>query len=273
MTRLVPGQVAIVTGAASGIGKALAEAFAKRGLNLAIADLDSNGLRTTRDELTALGVEVIDVPTDVTSAESVAQLAQTTLEKFGTFDIVCNNVGAANKMRPLWEITSEEWERLLSLNLRSVINGMRELVPHLVHKNSGHVLNTASMSGLSIVPGIADYIVTKHAVVALTETLSAEFTASAPGAGATVLCPGVMRTPMLAKREDGPAGSADDSTMPVPTNALIEPGDAAEITLAAIEADYLYAVPAINPLVRIRGKVDRLLHEVGNQPVPPVAAR
>ncbi|MER5184702.1 SDR family NAD(P)-dependent oxidoreductase [Streptomyces sp. NPDC002896] len=273
MTRLVPGQVAVVTGAASGIGKALAEAFAHRGLNLVIADVDANGLCDTRDELTALGVEVVAVPTDVTSAESVARLGQTALERFGTFDIVCNNVGAANRQRPSWEITSAEWERLLSLNLRSVINGIREFVPHLVHKNSGHVLNTASMSGLSIVPGIADYIVTKHAVVALTETLRAELAGSAPGVGATVLCPGIVRTPMSAQREEGPAGGANAPTASIPTVPAIEPRDAAEITLAAIEADYLYAVPAVNPLVRIRGKVDRLLHEVANQPVPPVAAR
>lgn len=273
MTSLVPGQVAIVTGAASGIGRALAEAFAQRGLNLVIADMDTNGLRATRDELTALGVEVVAVPTDVTSAESVAQLGRTTLERFGTFDIVCNNVGAANRQRPSWEITSAEWERLLSLNLRSVINGIRELVPHLVQKNSGHVLNTASMSGLSIIPGIADYVVTKHAVVALTETLRAEFAGSAPGVGATVLCPGIVRTPMSAKREEDRADGTDTPTTPIPADSAIEPGEAAAITLAAIEADYLYAVPARNPLVRIRGKVDRLLHEVANQPVPPMAAR
>ncbi|MGW1024369.1 SDR family NAD(P)-dependent oxidoreductase [Streptomyces sp. NPDC002577] len=273
MTRLVPGQVAIVTGAASGIGKALAEAFGERGLNLVIADVDADGLRDTRDELSALGVEVVAVPTDVTSAEAVARLSRTAIERFGTYDVVCNNVGAANRLRPSWEITSAEWERLLSLNLRSVINGIRELVPHLVHKNSGHILNTASMSGLSIVPGIADYIVTKHAVVALTETLHAELAGSAPGVGATVLCPGIVRTPMSAKREDGHAGGVDVSPTPIPTDPAIDPKEAAGITLAAIEADYLYAVPAINPLARIRGKVDRLLHEVANQPVPPIAAR
>ncbi|MFF0815030.1 SDR family NAD(P)-dependent oxidoreductase [Rhodococcus sp. NPDC003318] len=268
----MPGQVAVVTAAGSGIGKALAHAFAVRGLNLAIADIDENALRATRDELTDLGTEVVTVPTDVTSSESVEKLAGTTLEHFGTFDVVCNNVGAANSHCPSWEISPESWQRLLSLNLWSVINGIRAFVPHLAEKNSGHVLNTASMSGLSIIPGIADYVVTKHAVVALTETLSAELNAATSAVGATVLCPGIVRTPMSAGLGVDPADGGrvpSQGGAPIPRQTAIDPGEAAETALAAVEAGYLYAVPAADPLGRIRPKVDRLLHEVAHQPWQP----
>lgn len=274
MTSFVPGDVAVVTAAGSGIGKSLARALAARGLKLAIADIDSNGLEATRTELKSFGTEVLAVPTDVTDAESVNRLARTTLEHFGTFDLICNNVGAANDQRPSWEISSDAWQRLLSLNLWSVINGIRAFVPHMVEKNHGHVLNTASMSGLSIVPGIADYVVTKHAVVALTETLRAELDASAPGVSATVLCPGIVRTPMSAaiesERVDNAAGSSARRGS-IPAVPTIDPHDVAEAALAAMEANFLYAVPAIDPLMRIRPTVDRLLQEVSSQPRPITA--
>jgi len=273
MTSFKPGDVAVVTAAGSGIGRSLALSLASRGLRLAIADIDSDGLEATRNDLKALGTEILAVPTDVTDAESVESLARATLEHFGTFDLVCNNVGAANDQRPSWEIGTEAWQRLLSLNLWSVIHGIRAFVPHLVEKKHGHVLNTASMSGLSIVPGIADYVVTKHAVVALTETLRAELEASAPGVSATVLCPGIVRTPMSAALATAGIKNAGGSSAKssIPSVTAIDPLDVAEAALAAMEANFLYAVPAIEPLVRIRPLVDRLLKEVSNQPLRLVA--
>ena len=267
MTTLAPGTVAVVTGAARGIGLALAEAFASRGMKLAIADIDPDAVESAREKLSARGAEVLATVTDVSCEDAVFGLAAATFERFGTVDVVCNNAGSANDFVPCWEIDRPAWERLISVNVRSVIHGIRAFVPHLVGKNSGHVLNTSSMSGLKL--GSArngDYALSKHAVVGLTESLSEDFAMCSPGVTATVLCPGFIRTPLSARQAEklgrvlGPAGSsAPQWGTPIEASAV------AEAAVRAIEADLLYAVPAEKSLEMVRHRFDRLLSDLEKQ--------
>lgn len=260
MTKLSIGDVAVVTGAARGIGLGLAQAFATRGLRVVIADIDPDALEVARAELAATGAEVLAVPTDVSRADSVFELADATRARFGTFDVICNNAGIGNDFSAVWEKPLEDWERMVSVNLWSVVHGIRAFVPHLVEKNSGHVLNTASMLGLAVMSGeMGDYAMAKFGVVGLTETLSLDLEKYAPGVRATILCPGFIRTP-LAEAQIAKAGgaTATGTTDESAWGAALEPADAAAVTLHAIEADLLYALPADDAQGLIQPRFDRL---------------
>ena len=179
---LAAGQVAVVTGAASGIGLAMAESFAELGLDVVLADIDESHLSRAAARVTDNGGSVLAVRTDVRSAEQVNDLALVTLDHFGRVDVVANNAGVV-ALGFTWEIEDSEWDWVLGVNLRGVIHGLQAFVPHLISQNSGHVVNTASMAGISVMPGIAPYLASKHAVVALSEGLAAELAQAAPGVG------------------------------------------------------------------------------------------
>ena len=176
------GQVAVVTGAASGIGLAMAESFAELGLDVVLADIDESHLSRAAARVTDNGGSVLAVRTDVRSAEQVNDLALVTLDHFGRVDVVANNAGVV-ALGFTWEIEDSEWDWVLGVNLRGVIHGLQAFVPHLISQNSGHVVNTASMAGISVMPGIAAISVSKHAVVALSEGLAAELAQAAPNVG------------------------------------------------------------------------------------------
>jgi NAD(P)-dependent dehydrogenase (short-subunit alcohol dehydrogenase family) len=192
--KLREGQVAVVTGAASGIGLAIAEHLAGRGLSVVLADVEEPALKTAEDSLRASGAPTLAVRTDVSDESSVFDLADRTLEKFGRVDVVCNNAGVTAPAAPIWETDERDWQWVLGVNLWGVIHGIRAFVPHLVAQGSGHVANTGSMAGLSIVPMVASYTASKHAVVAISESLRAELDVHAPDVGVTVLCPSYVPT-------------------------------------------------------------------------------
>ena len=273
MTQLKTDQVAVVTGAASGIGLALAAAFVERGLSVVMADLHADVLKDAVSRLSGQGSSaVIGVPTDVSQAEAVDRLAEAALAEFGRVDIVCNNAGVFNGFVPCWEIPLSDWRRIIDVNILGVVHGIRSFVPRLVQQGHGHVLNTSSMSGVSSVPGNGDYVMTKHAVVSITETLRADLDAAAPAVGATVLCPGPTQTPMVEAgfrklKEAAAAGTlapspGSESSAVLPGTTVIEPERVAECALAAIEANRLYALPAADSEARIRPRIDRLLSEL-----------
>ncbi|WP_175839310.1 SDR family oxidoreductase [Burkholderia anthina] len=197
MTRLVAGQVAVVTGGAAGIGFALAEAFAERGLRIALADIDSEGLQAATERLINRGVTAVGIHTDVADRDSVRSLRRQVLSQFGKVDIICNNAGIYQVLDSIWNIDPVHWRRLFDINYWGVVHGIQEFVPLFLERGSGHVVNTASMSGLSTVPGSADYGSSKHAVIALSETLRADLDlAGATAIGVTVLCPSIVSTTM-----------------------------------------------------------------------------
>jgi NAD(P)-dependent dehydrogenase (short-subunit alcohol dehydrogenase family) len=182
-------QVAVVTGAASGIGLGLAHEFARRGLNVVLADVEDEALAAAAGSVCANGGAVVAVQADVRKFDSVKAVADTTIEKFGRVDIVCNNAGVNTSRAPVWELDENDWQWVLEVNLWGVIHGIRAFVPHLARQNSGHVVNTASMAAFHPVAGLGPYAVSKHAVVALTECLRADLDKVAPNVGATALCP------------------------------------------------------------------------------------
>src|SRR5579885_2688083 len=160
-------RVAVVTGAASGIGRALAERFAAAGMKVVLADVEQGALASAERALASGGARVLAVPTDVSKASDVEALAQRTLEAFGAVHVVCNNAGVSVGGLA-WEVTLADWEWILGVNLWGVIHGIRTFVPILLRQGEeGHVVNTASMAGLVSGPGLAPYNVTKHVFAAV----------------------------------------------------------------------------------------------------------
>jgi NAD(P)-dependent dehydrogenase (short-subunit alcohol dehydrogenase family) len=191
--RDLAGKVAVVTGGASGIGRAMATRFAREGMKLVLVDVEGGPLAEVTRAFEAGGVEVLARQLDVSDAASMDALAEATLGRFGAVHLVCNNAGVGSG-GPMWELTSEDWEFAMRPNLWGVIHGVRVFTRHLIAQDEGHIVNTASMAGLVSVPGMGPYNVTKHGVVTLSETLHHELTALGSRVGVSVLCPGHVNT-------------------------------------------------------------------------------
>lgn len=190
------GRTAVVTGAASGIGRALAGRFATAGMNLVLADVEEPALASAGEELVADGARVLTVPTDVRRAADVEALLEASLAEFGRVNVLCNNAGVAGPFGlSVEELAVEDWEWVLGVDLWGVIHGTRVFVPHLLSHGDGHVVNTASLAGLTTGAVInAAYHVAKHGVVALSECLYHDLAARGSTVGVTVLCPGFVPT-------------------------------------------------------------------------------
>jgi NAD(P)-dependent dehydrogenase (short-subunit alcohol dehydrogenase family) len=201
------GRVAVVTGAASGIGFALSERFAGEGMRVVMADVEAPALAEAADLLAARGAEVLPVVTDVSVGEQVDALRDRALEAFGAVHVVCNNAGVTGLGPPVWEMSRAEWDWVLGVNLWGVINGLRSFVPVLLSQDAAHVVNTASVAGL-LAGVIGPYSVSKHAVVALSESLHLQLVERGAAVRVSVLCPGWVRTRILEAGRNRPAGLA-----------------------------------------------------------------
>jgi NAD(P)-dependent dehydrogenase (short-subunit alcohol dehydrogenase family) len=200
---LGPGQVAVVTGAGSGIGLALAERFAASGLSVVLADVDESALAAAATAVQGHGVETLEVVCDVSDETAVHRMAAATIERFGAVHVLCNNAGVSSQA-DAWYGPSTSWQWVLGVNLWGVIHGVRAFLPHLVEQPASHIVNTASIAGL--LPGFgASYDASKHAVVALTEDLYRDMTLAGQGVGVSVLCPGWVRTGILDAERNWPA--------------------------------------------------------------------
>ncbi len=259
--KLTAGQVAVVTGGASGIGFALAEAFAARGLSVVLADVRAEALEQAQAELSADAS--LTVVCDVSDRASVAALADATIERFGRADVVCNNAGIVPAPAPMWEQDPARWRWLIDVALMGVVHGVQSFVPHMLERGSGHVLNTGSTAGLMPVPNLTPYAAVKHAVVGLTETLDIELRRASPGVGATVLCPGPVKTALhRSSRELRPAEapastSGGPGSLDANYGAPISPADVAAMALEGIEHDRIHV----------------LTHRDGNGPIRDSLAR
>lgn len=186
--------IAIVTGAASGIGRAVSEELARRGSHVVLADIDHGDAEGVAAEIRKRGGRATAKPLDVTRFSDFRALVDATVRELGRLDYVFNNAGIGVSGE-VADYTVESWERILAVNLSDVIHGVQSAYPVMIEQGFGHIVNTASMAGLTTTAGMASYCTTKHAVVALSRTLRAE--ARARGVRVSVLCPGAIRTPIL----------------------------------------------------------------------------
>ena len=187
------GKVAVVTGAASGIGKALASTFADVGMKIVLADVEAAALEVAAEELRSSGADVFAVTADVAQAADVDRIGAAAMDVFGALHVACNNAGVSGGGLS-WEIDLETWRWILDVDLWGVIHGVHTFTPLIIASGGGHIVNTASMAGLTSNPGMGPYNVAKHGVVTLSETLSVELQMTHPEVGVSVLCPGWVRT-------------------------------------------------------------------------------
>ena len=194
-------KVAVITGAASGIGRALAKQCAQEGMQVVLADIDQEKLRETQEALKTLGADVLAVPTDVSKVDDVERLLQATLEQFHAVHLLCNNAGifsAEDAMLPLWQVPQAEWQRMVDINLWGVIHGIRIFTPVMLQQDTTcYMVNTASMAGIGVGELFGIYGMTKHAVVSLSETMHQQLNARQAKLHVAVLCPGFTSTSII----------------------------------------------------------------------------
>jgi NAD(P)-dependent dehydrogenase (short-subunit alcohol dehydrogenase family) len=242
------GKVAVVTGAASGIGRATATRFAEEGMKVVMADIEETALEDAVNSLSNLGHEVLGVPTDVSSWDAIQALADKTMETFGAVNVLHNNAGVVVS-GPIAELSIADWEWVLGVDLWSVIYGIKAFLPLIKETGEGHIVNTASTAGLQASSSIGPYNVAKFGVVAITETLRMELEGERSPVSASVLCPGAINTQIVWSKRNRDADSAKDHQTSVQEKGFEEragallaergkdPSDVAEMVCNAIIKD------------------------------------
>ena len=264
---------AVVTGAASGIGLALAQRFATAGMNVVMADIEGAALATVAREVSATGVGVLAQETDVSDPASVGELAGAATERFGPINVLCNNAGVSGGGGPIWSATPDDWTWVLGVNLIGVVNGVRAFLPGMLASGvPGHVVNTSSVLGLST-GGASIYSVSKHAVTRLSEGLWYDLRAARSAVGVSVLCPGMVATKIISAERNRPARLSDTAAPSAERDRLrqaaearfqaegMDPAVVAERVARAVETGTFYILThpdSIKPAVeaRMRAIVD-----------------
>jgi NAD(P)-dependent dehydrogenase (short-subunit alcohol dehydrogenase family) len=207
------GKTAVITGAASGIGRGLAKCCADEGMNVVLADIEEKSLADTKREIEAAGASAIAILTDVSKLRDVKTLAKKTLDTYGGVHLLFNNAGVRAGWTT-WESTEKDWQWILGVNLWGVIHGIRVFVPLMLKQDTEcHVVNTASAAGLMSAPGEAIYKVTKHAVVALSETLYHEMKTSGSKIRVSVFCPWFVKTRIISCDRNRPSKLSNDPAL------------------------------------------------------------
>ena len=257
------GKVAVVTGGASGIGKAVAAKAAGEGMKVVIADIEEGALKDAEGELAGGGADVLAVQCDVAEGDSVRALRDRALDRFGAVHLVHNNAGVGLG-GPIWEVPESDWRWILGVNLWGVVHGIAAFVPLLVEQGEGHVVNTASIAGLASAPFLGPYNASKQAVVAMSETLYKDLQAGGvTGVGVSVLCPGFVQTRIAESDRNRPAWAPDREVEGAPEmraaiQAMVESGIAtasvADAVLDAVRNDTFYILthPELDEAVRTR---------------------
>jgi NAD(P)-dependent dehydrogenase (short-subunit alcohol dehydrogenase family) len=196
-------RVAVITGAASGIGRGLAEAFVDAGMRVVLSDVERVPLESTTNGLRAKGADVHAIVADVSKAQDVSSLAESTLEKYGAVHVLCNNAGVAVVCRPSWTGTLEDWTWILGVNLMGVVHGIRTFLPIMIQQGEdAHIVNTSSMGGL--ITGGSLYGASKSAVVSLSETVYLELVSGGFRPRVSVLCPGLVDSDIFHSERNRP---------------------------------------------------------------------
>ncbi len=257
------GRVAVVTGGAGGIGRALAEAFLQRGARVVLADVDPQALERTVADLRKDGGEVVGVVTDVTSRRSVEALAEEVRRQFGAVHLVCNNAGVA-VFGPLREARHEDWEFAMAVNFWGVVHGIEVFLPWLLEQGQGgHILNTASMAGLVGMEWLGIYSASKFAVVGLSEALYREL--KPLGIGVSVLCPMMVDTRInenSVRLRPAALGAPGVEPLVPPAEAMkgsvIPPAEVAQRVVRGIERGDLYILTHPEQREILRRRAERL---------------
>ncbi|MNF46231.1 1-deoxy-11-beta-hydroxypentalenate dehydrogenase [compost metagenome] len=242
--RIERGQVAVITGAAGGIGRGLAEEAGARGLRLVLSDVGEQRLAALAETLRGQGVEVASLVADVGDAQQVEALRDLALQRFGGVDLLFNNAGVMQTGFS-WEIDAAQWQRLLDINLNGVINGIRGFVPLLLEQERpAHIVNTASLAGLISSPMMGPYTVSKQAVVALSETLHYELAMLQAQVSVSVLCPGPVASDIMASNHAaGTAAEQLDALLDSSIRQGMAPRALAREVFAGIEAGRFWLLP------------------------------
>jgi NADP-dependent 3-hydroxy acid dehydrogenase YdfG len=277
------GKVAVVTGAASGIGRGLAWHGAREGMKVVLADIAEDRLRDVEREMRADGHQVLAVKCDVSSYNDVEQLAAKTIQAFGEVHLLFNNAGLSTVgdiVQPLWRAGDHDWKLITQVNLQGVINGIRIFLPVMLSQDTEcHVVNTASAAGLLSYRALGIYAMTKHAIVALSETAHIQLSGMHSKVGVSVLVPGLVKTdavgsavrrhreleqlgrvPSLTEDQERGVGHLSQAVQ-----SGISPADVAEMTFAAIREGRFYIITHDYILENVQRRLDIIL--AGGNPI------
>lgn len=280
------GRVAVITGAASGIGLGMAEVFANNGMKVMMADVEEEALNREAQRLRDANLDVTACVTDVTRIESLENLRDRAIDTYGRVHILCNNAGVAAGVGPIWETTAADWSWVMGVNLMGVVHGTRLFVPHMIeHGEPGHVVNTSSILGL-VTGGGSIYDVTKHAVTRFTEGLSIDLRAANSAISASVLCPGMIATNILKSQRNRPEALTNDqshlseaalSRMANMRDEMdkrfqefgMPATEVGEIVLDAIKNDTFYVLTHPDNMEMVRRRFDAVLNLAHPEPRSP----
>ena len=267
---VLPGNVAVITGGASGIGLAVAEALIAQGMSVVLADIDAPKLRDVEARLTEDGASVATMVCNTTAEPEVNALIEYAVEQFGGVHVMFNNAGIGG-VGDAWADSMDLWRRVVEVNLFGVVHGIRAVLPVMNEQGAGHVVNTASMAGLGAAPGIAPYFATKHAVVGLSESLFLEQLATGSPVGTSVLCPGFVQTDLMDKEPDtldDPLAQMMNEFLRTGVETGIPAAEVADQVVAAIKADRFWILTHDDMR---QGPVERMQRAAtGTNPTLPV---
>jgi NAD(P)-dependent dehydrogenase (short-subunit alcohol dehydrogenase family) len=234
-------ETAVITGAASGIGLGLARACISRDMSVVLSDVDEAKLEATVTSLANAGANVIGVPCDVRSADAVEALRDSALSAFGAVHLVCNNAGVGFS-RPMLETDSADWDLVLDINVRGVVNGVDAFLPLFLDQGEGHISATSSLSGLVADPGLSLYNASKFAVAGIMEALGLELLEQGSPVSASVLCPGPVAT-ALATTSATVTGSTWGQEVSDYLARGMAPDDVGELAIAQIAEGRFWLLP------------------------------
>ena len=272
------GKTAVITGAASGMGYAFAERFAAEGMNVVLADIETDALnaavmRLDQQERNVLGVEI-----NTMRRETLENLRDQAIDRFGKIHVLCNNAGVTSREDagvgafPVWEVPDSTWDWVMGVNFWGVLYGVQVFVPHMLeHGETGHIVNTSSVMGL--VPSGSAYGVAKHGVLTLTEGLWHHLRAADANVSASVLCPGFVNTQITDAERNRPAEFGEQVGDTPEQRAMfqtllgegMDPSDVAELVWQAMVNDQLYILPHDGWREMVRARVEAILD--GAEPI------
>jgi NAD(P)-dependent dehydrogenase (short-subunit alcohol dehydrogenase family) len=277
------GKNAFITGGASGIGFAMAQAFLNEGMNVVIADVDAEALAGAQAALSGSNARVLAVQLDVTDRTQYEEVAKRVEAELGNIHVLCNNAGVY-RGGALDAVTYADWDWVMGVNVGGVINGLQTFLARIErHGEGGHVVNTASMAGVTTAPGLGVYNASKFAVVGLSETLRKDL--EPKGIGVSVLCPGMVRTRILESERTRPAhfdvreeaaeaaAASHSETMNLAMNTGIDPAEVAELVVRGIRNNQLYLFPHPEMKGPAQVRVDEMLAAFGEADPARVAAQ